>query len=521
MTSITVDSKVFSQLIYERSLILVSTADRMVNAGAENFQLTRPLLGVLLQESTQLEELLDAYGARINQQWFNFRLHVATIKNFSTAGYDLLHLRTTIQNYDFQGTHPHFREATEDAIDFVASYIFCSLKGLLEDSKPFGWAPPEELHGYDFTENLPAGRLPKNRTITADTSAQQLVTNLATDFLNNTEDAKFLDNADKCRAPDWKGLNFDLITETTFLILEGKFHTMQSLYDTYISFSDIEGNDNSLRALRGHISVVLHLLKIATIFIHFYERHLKMQKNELFCHAHCVLGGNWYMEVLTHYLCHYAYEFLVSARGLCQHMLQHYAIIETREVPVPPYFGFHVRPSSLVSAIVRHYGGKVTLILDREYDASAPMNLFLVNEWVNQLKRQHVGEELHKMDALLRETQTQLDAGEVTMVNAVRNVIRALAQRDVINVLKYPLNVEPIINSSRAPNLPELMQSVVATLLAQRELNIKYPIKVKFRGDARVLKDIEILAANGYGENETGSNIPLPPELTYLTYSRS
>jgi len=36
-----------------------------------------------------------------------------------------------------------------------------------------------------------------------------------------------------------------------------------------------------------------------------------------------------------------------------------------------------------------------------------------------------------------------------------------------------------------------------------------------------VLKDIEILAANGYGENETGSNIPLPPELTYLTYSRT
>ena len=520
MTTLTVDSQVFSKLIYERSVILVSTADRMLTGGAEAFQLTRPLLGVLLQESTQLEELLDAYGARINQQWFPFRLHVATIKNFSTAGYELLHLRSTIQNYDFQGTHPHFRSATEDAIDFVASFIFCSLHGLLEDTKQFGWPPPEALHGYDFSENLPAGRLPKNRTITSPTSAQQLVINLATDFLNNTEDAKFLDNADKCRAPDWNGLNFDLLTETTFLILEGKFHTMQSLYDTYISFSDIEGADTSLRALRGHISVVLHLLKIATIFIHFYERHLKVQSHELFCHEHCVLEGNWYMEVLTHYLCHYAYEFLASARGLCQHMLQHYAVIETREVPVPPYCGFHVRPSALVSAIVRHYGGKVMLILDREYDASAPMNLFLVNEWVNQLKRQHVGEALHKMDELLRETQTQLDSGKITKVTAVRNIIRALAQHDVINVLKYPLNVEPIINSSSAPTLLELMQTIVATLLAQRELNIIYPIKVKFRGDARVLKDIEILAANGYGENETGSNIPLPPELTYLTFSR-
>ncbi|MBR6470288.1 MAG: hypothetical protein IKS83_00695 [Victivallales bacterium] len=520
MPSKIVDSAVFSKLIFERSLVLVSTADRMVSSGAESFQITRPLLGVLLQESTQLEELLDAYGARINQQWHTFRLHVATIKNFSSAGYELLHLRSTLQNYDFQGEHPHFREATEDAIDFVASYIFCALHGLLEDTKAFDWGPPEALHGYDFSENLPAGRLPKNRKVTGNTTAQQLVTSLATNFLNNTEDAKFLDTADKCRAPDWKGLNFDLLTETTFLILEGKFHTMQSLYDTYISFSDIEGNDTSLRGLRGHISVVLHLLKIATIFIHFYERHLKIQRQELFCHDHCVLGGNWYMEVLTHYLCHYAYEFLVSARGLCQLMLQKYAIIETREVPAPLYFGFHVRPSTLVAAIVRHYGGKVTLILDREYDASAPMNLFLVNEWVNQLKRQHVGEELHKMDSLLLEMQTQLDHNQLTKVSAVRNVIRALAQRNVINVLKYPLNVEPIINSSSAPNLLELMQSVVATLLAQREINILYPIKVKFRGDARVLQDIELLAANGYGENETGSNIPLPPELTYLTYSR-
>ena len=160
MTTLTVDSQVFSKLIYERSVILVSTADRMLTGGAEAFQLTRPLLGVLLQESTQLEELLDAYGARINQQWFPFRLHVATIKNFSTAGYELLHLRSTIQNYDFQGTHPHFRSATEDAIDFVASFIFCSLHGLLEDTKQFGWPPPEALHGYDFSENLPAGRRP-------------------------------------------------------------------------------------------------------------------------------------------------------------------------------------------------------------------------------------------------------------------------------------------------------------------------------------------------------------------------
>ena len=62
------------------------------------------------------------------------------------------------------------------------------------------------------------------------------------------------------------------------------------------------------------------------------------------------------------------------------------------------------------------------------------------------------------------------------------------------------------------------MQSVVATLHAQRKINILFSIKVSFHGDIRVLEDIQILAENGYGENETGANIPLPRELSYLSH---
>ncbi len=40
--------------------------------------------------------------------------------------------------------------------------------------------------------------------------------------------------------------------------------------------------------------------------------------------------------------------------------------------------------------------------------------------------------------------------------------------------------------------------------------------QVKFRGDARALADIAILAGINYGEDTMGKGIPLPPELTYL-----
>ncbi len=515
-----VDNQIFSSLLHDRSQVLISNGAKIVAEGAENFVLTRPLLSLILSESTQLEELLDAYGARSNQEWYSFRMHVAMLKNFSNAGYELLHLRHTIRSYEFQTAHHDFENDTEGAIQYVAVFLFCSLKQLIADTYRFHWLPPEEMLGYDFSENLPAGILPKNRTLPGKGSASQLVIHLATSFLNSTEDARFLDKASKAHGPQWRGLDFDLLSEASIRALEGKFHNLQSIYDTYVSYSNVEDNDNSLRRLRGHISVVLHLLKVTTTFIHFYERHICIQGDDLFCHKHCVLQSDWYLEIITHYLCRYSYEFLSSARDLCQQMLKHYAVVETIEVSTPPFFGFHVRPSTLISSIVRHYGSEVKMLLDKEYDASVPMNLFLANEWINQLKRKYVYEELAKIDDELKTCQAGLDAGELTHADAVRRIIRSLANRNVIRVLVYPLDVEPLIKAAAAPTLLELMQTVIASLHAQRALSIIFSTKVKFRGDVRILNDIRVLAENGYGENEHGDNIPLPPELAYLNHFR-
>ena len=513
-----VDPQLFDSLLRERSALLLSHCVHFVERGAENFVLTRPLLSFLLAESSQLEELLDAYGARSNETWHRLRMHVAMIKNFSNAGYDLLHLQHTIHSYDFHGSYPKMEQDTAGAVTFVSNFLFCSLRQVMDDAMRLGWPPPEELIGYDYSERLPQGMLPKNRVMGIREDAKHLVIHLATSFLNNTEDAKFLDNAAKCRAPQWRGLNFDQLSEASIRSMEERFHTLQSLYDTYISYSNIEGSDSSLRRLRGHISVVLHLLRVATVFIHFYERHIKIQGDSLFCHKECVLKSNWYLGLLTHYLCRYSYEFLAGARGLCQSMLQQYAVVESRQIPIPPYFGFHVRPATLISSIVRHYGSPVTLILDKEYDASLPMNLFLAHEWINQLKRQFVGERLGQRGAEIAEMQRKIDSGELSRANAALELIRRMASANLLRVLVYPLDVEPLIKSSTAPTLQELMLSVIATLHAQRKINIIFDCKVTFRGDVRVLDDIRILAENGYGENETGANIPLPRKLTYLSH---
>ncbi len=49
--------------------------------------------------------------------------------------------------------------------------------------------------------------------------------------------------------------------------------TSQSVYDTYIQYTRMEANDPRLSKLRSYVSMALHLLEIATVLVHFHERH--------------------------------------------------------------------------------------------------------------------------------------------------------------------------------------------------------------------------------------------------------
>ena len=53
--------------------------------------------------------------------------------------------------------------------------------------------------------------------------------------------------------------------------------------------------------------------------------------------------------------------------------------------------------------------------------------------------------------------------------------------------------------------------------MSTAKLDIRSEITVRFSGDSRALKDLEILANNGYGEDALGNNIVLPEELSYLS----
>ncbi len=482
----------------------------------EQCELTRPWLGQILAEASQLEELLDSYGARTNSKWYVFRVRIAALKNFSQVGYELLHVAHAAHGYHLQGLAPTFETETAAAISYLSALLLSSLKAWYAEAQALGLQVPAAGLGPEgFAERLPPGMLPRDRSWAHQETGKARVVTLATQFLHGTERASFLRIVSRAKPEDYASLVGNPVSEESLRGLEVCFHNLQSLYDTYVSDSSTETLDTQLPALRGHISAVLHLLRIGTIFVHFYERHILPYRQSLFSAQEFPYGHSDFLKLIMNYSLGNSYRFLQMARNICREMLRRYAEIDSIEVPVPRFHGFHVRPSTLVAVIVAHYGSDVTMECGgMTYNAGVAMDFFRANEWINRQKRERVYEQVAALS--LAEIEREFSDRK----QAVREVLIRLAERQVIVIHGHPLPLDSVSERRDIP-FDEALRTTIAALLAERKINIESDILVRLTGDRRVLADIRILAEHGYGEDDSGNNVPLPPELGYLRHCRN
>ena len=101
----------------------MEAAQYLSTHAAQSNLLTRPLLGDILSHSSQVEEILDAYGARNNQQWQPFRSLVAAIKLYSNVGYELLHVQKALSAYQLLPLQRDFRRATFKPQEFAELFM--------------------------------------------------------------------------------------------------------------------------------------------------------------------------------------------------------------------------------------------------------------------------------------------------------------------------------------------------------------------------------------------------------------
>jgi len=256
--------------------------------------------------------------------------------------------------------------------------------------------------------------------------------------------------------------------------------------------------------------VVFHLLKTATLFVHYYERHVNKPACDLLAHQRPVVDSDALLSILMDYSIAFISCYIVSAKRLCQAMLKRYIEVARIETPIPRYRGFHVRPSTLISRLVLHYGSQVQMELDDEsYDAGAALELFRANEKINARKRRWLAAEI----ARLKPVPQQADDRNISVI--IREVVLTLAERSKLIFYEQPLQLSGEVEQKQG-TLLERVSDEIARLQATGKIDIDIDLNVTFVGDKRVLADIKLLAESGYGEDNFGNNIALPQELAYL-----
>ncbi|HRD48813.1 MAG TPA: HPr family phosphocarrier protein [Candidatus Contendobacter sp.] len=500
----------FTDLIAQRAHKLLALAHHLSAYRLDTLILTRPLMADLLSQSAQIEELLDAYGARNNQQWSRIRSLTATMKLFADVGYELLHIKHSLPLYrllpiqrDFAADTTRSLDLTHDVLARAAGWILTQAARL---DLPLSTTP---LNPQDYAEPLPPGRLPGDRPVRRVKSTSETVTHLATAYLNLAADSELLNIAGRTEPADYACCFPKPVSEDSLRYLNFRFHSLQALYDTHVSETEIEYLDADLPILRGHISVIYHLLEIATQLVHYYERHLNIRTGDSSLRRKPVIAPETLLDMLMSYSITYAGLYLNLGRRLCHAMLKRYAEVGTIKAPVPSYRGFHVRPATLVAKIVQHYGSDVHMELgSQSYDASSPLDLFRANEKINAQKRRWLVTEIERL------VRPDGDLSDSQIRTTVLDVLLKLAEQGKLVIYQQPLQLSE--EFSQEGILLEKVTAEIARLQATGQIDIKTDLSIAFTGDKRVLSDLKLLAKSGYGEDCFGNNIALPKELAYL-----
>jgi len=511
MSSHPVDEREFIEMINRRARTLLSLLEHVSTCQTPTKALTRPLLGDLLSHAVQIEELLDSYDAAKNCKWCQMRSLVAAVKSFADVNYELLHIQHRIPRYRLLPSERDFAKATDRALEFAGTILVDVAGAMISTAQSVGL---KIVHRDDiaemYDEYLPKGHLPKNCGTRRVETVAETVKLLATGFLNLTSNSRDVRAASRAKPEDYHLCLTASLREERLRSLEFQFHNLQSQYDTYVSGTEAEGQDDDLPRLRGHASVVFHLLRIATLFAHYYERHVNRKLCKAQSSAPTLVTPEALLSELMNYSITFIDQYIGCAVNLCQKMLQRYAEIGEVEVAVPQYRGFHVRPSTLVAKIVLHFGSKVEMVLaDQKYDASSSLDLFRANEKINAQKRRWLACEIARL-GLVSESQATDD-----VIELVREIVLSLAAKGKLILYEQPLEMPDRL----CPTEGTLLEKVVnetGRLLAMGKIDIGTDMKGRFIGDKRVLADIKLLAENGYGEDSFGNNIALPEGLGYL-----
>ena len=371
----------FLVLLQESALPFFKTFNAFEYLSNHQTEITRIWYSHLIQEAELFESFLDEHGARENKTWAYFTEYVASMRNLLKAAFYIKHLLDRYPFYRLRDTKESRREFYEEASS-VLNFLNSSILNLYDECKKEGKSnqlliASEVLDPDSFSELEVNKRLPQTAVDETVKEDEERIIDLLEKMgqaVKSMEEMNVYLTRDQA---ELKNLVPAHIDEKKTRMLMNLVHNVQSEFDTYIKSTAIEQKHEDLKMFRGYISMPLHLLEMLTWLCHFYERHEDEIRQG---GAKRVISGRVNKSELLSYIVNFCFKYcqyyMKEGEALSREILKSFIKTTRCEVPVPDPLGFHARPSTYVSLVVREHGGEAFLMVDEEkFDAKSVMSL--------------------------------------------------------------------------------------------------------------------------------------------------
>lgn len=340
---------------------------------------SQPVVSQLGQRAHALETFLDDFGARQNRSFVTLGELVACVRGLTSVLESALHLRNRLPRYQVLIDREPLAAELESALGSIGEALLAILKRYSGEARRWR-CHPERAEVLRDGEVDQRRLLPRNLDEEESVDERHHIAEVGARFLRVLETSRSLDLGfirPQETLPEFVATH---ATEERCRWYESTVHSIQSIYDTYVLRTTLERDHPWLQSLRGHVSVALHLLEMATGLVHFYERHENDIRHEAARNAISeVVSKQTILHVAVNVSLRHAYLYVEGASATATRILSTFVRQAMVSLAMPAGVTLHARPLALIVQVARHYGTPLEISFDGERcSAGSLMSLIML-----------------------------------------------------------------------------------------------------------------------------------------------
>lgn len=357
---------------------------------------TKRLYSKMTATSQLLEDLLDFHGAKNSTAWYFYRELAAAVRHLTTAAYSQMHISNRMAFYLLSDTE-EFEKEGASTLEFLNRTLIKMAPVILDEARSLNIPIPEDAFSpNDFPGVTTGEMLPFDIDDVNMNQQKEHIVTIASGFLNISKKFDEIGFFEPYSPEELRSIVPQKVNEVEMRRFEMLVHNLQSAFDTYVIHGGYRFGNRKLKQLRGHFSVVFHLLQVVGRLLHFYERHLhdagyKNIYKQVYDRLTSLIDPQMLLDRTINYALYYVCHYMSTGKDLAREILNENIERSAITVGIPQKLGFHSRPSLLVAKIVQYYGGQVELCIDSDrFDASSVLDIQWAGGKIQKENIQHV-----------------------------------------------------------------------------------------------------------------------------------